>query len=164
MVSPRGEGLLDQGTVKGLPGYPCMLKPTGKPTPGALRLYGSAVHLGCPGRETALLRLYKAHDHQGQGLEMPPLHPVLRLASHLPQRLIETRPAFHVRPSLEHACPKERINRSEAAWRAHHTFVSQPGLMPLFFWCRRSDSNRHGGLTPAGFCVLPLKQSPSVSQ
>jgi hypothetical protein len=80
MVSPRGEGLLDKRPIEGMHSDPFMLKPTGKSTHGALRIYGSAVHIGCPGRETALVRLSKAHDPIGQGLEMPPIHPVLRLA------------------------------------------------------------------------------------
>ena len=83
MLSPLGEGLLQQGAIEGMHGDPLMFKPTGKPTHGALRVHRSAVPLGGPGGETDCARLHEAHHHAGQSLEMPPIHPVLMLASHL---------------------------------------------------------------------------------
>ena len=84
MLSPLGEGLLQQGAIEGMHGDPLLFKPTGQPTHGALRVHRSAVPIGGPGGETDLARLNEAHHHAGQRLEMPQLHPVLLLASHLP--------------------------------------------------------------------------------
>ena len=80
MLSPLGEGLLQQGAIEGMHGYPLILKPPGKPAHGALRVHRSGVSIGGPGRETDFTRLDEAHHHAGQGLEMPPIHPVLMLA------------------------------------------------------------------------------------
>ena len=67
---------------------------------------GSAVPIGDPGRETEVARLDEAHHHPGQGLQMPPIQPMFMLASHLHQRMIETRRAFHVDPPGNMVIPK----------------------------------------------------------
>lgn len=106
MSAPLGEGVLDQRTIEGMDGYPCMLEPAGNPTPGARRTCGSAVHRRYPGRRTDWARRSAACHHAGQGLEMATIHPVLMWASHLPQRLIETRRAFPVYPPWKMVVPK----------------------------------------------------------
>ena len=83
-----------------------MLEPVGHPTHGALSTQGSAVPRGDPGRETDVARRDEAHHHPGQGLQRPPSQPIFRLASHLHQRMIETRRAFQVYPPWQPVIPK----------------------------------------------------------
>src|SRR6266487_3814988 len=106
MVSPLREGLLQQGPIEGMHVYPCILEPAGKPTHGALCVHSAAVHVRRPGRQTNFPRLDEADDHPGQGLEMPPIDPVLMLAEDVYQRIIETRCAFHVYPPWKTVVPK----------------------------------------------------------
>jgi len=80
MISPHGEGLLQQKTVECMDFYPCMLASAGRPIPSALRVHGSAVHIGRPGRQSDFLGRHEADDHPGQGLEKPPIYGVLMSA------------------------------------------------------------------------------------
>jgi hypothetical protein len=106
LLTPLGHGLLNQRTIEGVHRYPVILEPTGQPTHGALSQHGSAVPIGDPGCETDIARLDEAHHHPGQGLQMPPIQPMFMLASHLHQRMRETRCAFHVYPPWKLLIPK----------------------------------------------------------
>jgi hypothetical protein len=106
MVPPCGQGLLHQGAIKGMPFDPGIAEPARKPTPDTLRIDGSAVHRGCPSRETDGSRLYEAHHHPGQCVAMPTIYPVLMLAEDIHQRRIETRRVLHVDPPWKLVVPK----------------------------------------------------------
>src|SRR5882724_1826825 len=100
-----------------------MLAPARKPTHDALRIHGSAVHIGCPSRETDFSRRYEAYDHPGQGIEMPQLHPALMLAEDVHQRMIETRRALHVDPPWKTVVPK-RVSTDLRSMAGHALLLS----------------------------------------
>ncbi|MDQ3829295.1 MAG: hypothetical protein M3361_08300 [Candidatus Tectomicrobia bacterium] len=75
---------------------PVMVEPSINTANEALSIPRAALHIGCPGRETAQPGLHQAHHHPGKGLEMPTIQPVSMLDSHLNQGSLETRRAFHV--------------------------------------------------------------------
>jgi hypothetical protein len=103
---PTRRGLLQQGPIEGMDFYSCILEPAGKPTHSALGVHGAAVRVWRPGRQTDFSRRHEADNHPGQGLEMPPIGPVLMLAKDVHQRIIEMRPAFHADPPWKTVVPK----------------------------------------------------------
>ena len=104
--SPLGEGVRDERTSEGRHVEPCRLEPPRQPTHGALRVRGSAVHGGGPGRATNVSSVHEAPHHPGQGLERPQIPPVLRWASAFDQRLRETRRALQGDPPWTPVVPK----------------------------------------------------------
>ena len=73
---PLGQGLLDQGARERRDLHPRIRQPPRKAALGTLRLPRPPIHEGHPRREIHAPRLYAAHHHPGQRLQMPHLAPL----------------------------------------------------------------------------------------
>jgi hypothetical protein len=124
--TPRGQGRRHYRTIAGVPRAPVRLEPAGQPTPGALRPHGATMARGAPGGEPACARLEEAHHQPGQGLQRPPIQPLGLWASHLHQRLRETRGAVQVYPPGTTVIPtRVSTDRRRAGGHASRLSVNQ---------------------------------------
>jgi hypothetical protein len=125
--TPRGHGGRHHRTIAGVPRASVSLAPAGQPTHGALRPQGATMDRGDPGGEPAWARLEEAHHQPGQGLQQPPIPPLCLWASHLHQRLRETRCAVRVSPPGTTVIPtRVSPDLRRAGGHASRLSVNQP--------------------------------------
>jgi hypothetical protein len=100
---------------------PLIMEPAIEAAHETLRIHRTAPHVGRSGRQTDHPRLQQAHDHPGEGLEMPTVQPVPMLAQHVHYGSMQTRCTFHLSlPQDErlHLQPKESVILSRGFWKA----------------------------------------------
>jgi hypothetical protein len=105
-VSPRGSGGRQPGAIACRPGDPGSVEPASTPPHATLRVYGAAVPIERPRRETDGSRRQEAHEQPGQGLGRPKIPPGVSLAEDVHQRMRERRRAPQVDPPGKPVVPQ----------------------------------------------------------